>query len=71
MLRKFITKQVVSSKIKNYSIKKFGVVGSGQMGSGIAFVASSNAKYEVMLMDASQESLNRANRYYGKERNMF
>eukprot|EP01080_Neovahlkampfia_damariscottae_P009423 gene9423-1630_t len=64
MFRKLLTKQVNSVKIQQYSIKNFGVVGAGQMGSGIGFVASSNAKYQVTLMDASQESLNRANNYY-------
>jgi 3-hydroxyacyl-CoA dehydrogenase len=69
-MKKFLSTQCKSS-LRNYSVKNFGVVGSGQMGSGIAFVASSNAKYQVTLMDSSEESLIRANKYYGKKKIKF
>ncbi len=40
-------------------IKKVGVVGAGQMGSGIAHVAA-QSKYEVFLYDVSKSSLDKA-----------
>jgi len=40
-------------------IKKVGVVGAGQMGSGIAHV-SAQSKYEVFLYDVSQSSLDKS-----------
>lgn len=48
-------------------VSSFGVLGSGQMGSGIAFVASSNAKYQVIVCDNNENSLKTANKYFGKK----
>ena len=42
------------------NIQTVGVVGAGQMGSGIAQVAASAGGYRVLVMDASASSLDRA-----------
>jgi 3-hydroxybutyryl-CoA dehydrogenase len=44
---------------------KVGVVGSGQMGSGIAFVLAQQAKINVIMQDISQLNLNKATTYHG------
>ena len=40
-------------------ISKFGVVGGGQMGNGIAHVAA-HTGYDVVLVDIAQDALDRA-----------
>ena len=42
------------------SVKSFAVVGSGQMGTGIAIVANKTAKLPVVLYDSNQAALTRA-----------
>jgi len=37
-----------------------GIVGAGQMGAGIAQVAASVGKLDVLLMDSSQESITKS-----------
>jgi lactate dehydrogenase-like 2-hydroxyacid dehydrogenase len=37
--------------------KSLGVIGAGQMGTGIAYVGAVNAKVPVVLMDANEQSL--------------
>ncbi len=44
---------------------KVGVIGSGQMGSGIVFVAAQTAKLEVVMTDISDSSINKALQYHG------
>jgi len=46
-------------------IKKIGVIGSGQMGSGIVQVALTSG-YEVIMMDISDEQLNKGKAYIEK-----
>jgi 3-hydroxybutyryl-CoA dehydrogenase len=43
----------------NFDIQKVGVIGAGQMGSGIAFVCA-QAGYEVKLNDVAEERINAA-----------
>jgi 3-hydroxybutyryl-CoA dehydrogenase len=50
--------------VSRFYATKFGVVGAGQMGSGIAFVAAANAKYDVMLMDTSDDSIKKSHKYF-------
>ncbi|KAI9106298.1 3-hydroxyacyl-CoA dehydrogenase [Phlyctochytrium arcticum] len=40
-------------------VKKFGVIGAGQMGVGIALVAANVAKLDVVLLDANKAQLER------------
>jgi lactate dehydrogenase-like 2-hydroxyacid dehydrogenase len=40
--------------------KNLGVVGAGQMGAGIAQVAASVGKMDVLLMDSSQASIDKS-----------
>lgn len=42
-----------------------GIVGGGQMGSGIAYVAAANAKLNVTLVDISEKQLDKAQKYIG------
>lgn len=44
---------------------KFGCVGAGQMGTGIAVVAAMNAKMDVLLMDANKDSIQRSREFVG------
>jgi 3-hydroxybutyryl-CoA dehydrogenase len=46
-------------------IKKLGVVGAGQMGLGIALVASRMAKVPVTVVDNSQKSLDKGLAFAG------
>jgi 3-hydroxybutyryl-CoA dehydrogenase len=46
-------------------IKKLGVVGAGQMGLGIALVASRVAKVPVTVVDNSQKSLDKGLAFAG------
>lgn len=39
------------------SVKSFGVIGAGQMGTGIAIVASTVAKIPVVLYDSNDIAL--------------
>ncbi|KAI3660575.1 hypothetical protein MP638_000115 [Amoeboaphelidium occidentale] len=47
----------VDQKDITHGVKKFGVVGAGQMGLGIAFVAAVHGKLPVLLMDANDAQL--------------
>jgi len=47
-------------------VKKIGVVGTGQMGTGIAIVAARHAGAEVFAMDAWPESLTRSSDFVAK-----
>jgi 3-hydroxyacyl-CoA dehydrogenase len=51
-------KSLFSSASQN--IKSFGVVGSGQMGTGIAIVANNIAKLNVTLYDSNQVALKKS-----------
>lgn len=41
-------------------MKKIGIVGSGQMGTGIGIVASRTAGLKVKFVDANEQSLRRS-----------
>jgi 3-hydroxybutyryl-CoA dehydrogenase len=45
---------------KNSTIKSFGVVGSGQMGTGIAIVANRIAKLPVIIYDSNSIALKKS-----------
>ncbi|KAI3641276.1 hypothetical protein MIR68_000748 [Amoeboaphelidium protococcarum] len=55
------TSRVVSPSMQNkpLNIHKVGIVGAGQMGTGIAYVAALHAQLPVLLHDASQAQLDR------------
>ncbi|KAK9896237.1 hypothetical protein P389DRAFT_76523 [Cystobasidium minutum MCA 4210] len=58
-----------SSSIANsaaHGISRCGVVGAGQMGLGIAYVAAKDAKVEVVLSDASEAALNKGLAFMNK-----
>jgi len=42
------------------TVKSFGVIGSGQMGTGIAIVASRVAKLPVLIYDSNPVSLQKS-----------
>ena len=42
------------------TVKSFGVVGSGQMGTGIAIVANKVAKLPVVLFDSNEQALQKS-----------
>lgn len=42
------------------SVKSFGVIGAGQMGTGIAIVASRVAKLPVVVFDSNEISLKKS-----------
>ena len=48
------------------NVKHVGVVGAGQMGSGIGIVASAVAGLEVTFVDPSEESLKRSESFIEK-----
>jgi 3-hydroxybutyryl-CoA dehydrogenase len=50
----------VASAQKTHGVKTLGVVGAGQMGGGIAQVASQVAGVRVVLVDSQQAQLERA-----------
>ena len=59
--RPFITSQhrcVESTKV--LLPQSLGVIGAGQMGTGIAYVGAVNAKLPVLLMDANSQSLTKS-----------
>lgn len=47
------------------SIKNFGVVGSGQMGTGIAIVANRFAGLNVTIYDSNQAALKKSEQFIG------
>jgi 3-hydroxyacyl-CoA dehydrogenase len=51
-------KNLFSSNISH--IKSFGVVGSGQMGTGIAIVANRTAELNVTIYDSNQVALKKS-----------
>jgi len=64
MLTRFSRASFRNSQIRSIQSKRFGVIGAGQMGSGIALVAAAVAKYDVVMVDSQQESLNKAGLYF-------
>jgi 3-hydroxybutyryl-CoA dehydrogenase len=54
-----------TKKIASYisSIKYLGVVGSGQMGTGIAIVANRTAKLPVTIYDSNQIALKKSQEF--------
>ena len=42
------------------TVKSFGVVGAGQMGTGIAIVANKSAKIPVVLYDSNAKALQKS-----------
>lgn len=48
------------SLFKFSSVKSFGVIGSGQMGTGIAIVANRVAKLPVVLYDSNAAALQKS-----------
>ena len=48
------------TKLIQYRISSFGVIGSGQMGTGIAIVANNVAKLPVTIYDSNQIALGKA-----------
>jgi len=60
MLSNFV-KRNFSSSLKN--IKKVGVLGSGQMGTGIALVLGRHAKLDVKVIDVNENSLSQSRRF--------
>jgi len=53
-----VTRRSLSTKLS--AIKKIGIVGAGQMGTGIAKVAITQAKLPVLLMDSNPQQTDRA-----------
>jgi 3-hydroxybutyryl-CoA dehydrogenase len=47
------------------TIKSLGIIGAGQMGTGIAIVASTVAKLPVVLYDSNDISLKNSEKYIG------
>jgi threonine dehydrogenase-like Zn-dependent dehydrogenase len=67
MLSRRLTRRVVNAlpQIRYASDNKValpnvGVIGAGQMGTGIALVSAMHAKTNVVLVDANKDSLNNA-----------
>lgn len=56
----------MSSASNDHGVKTLGVVGAGQMGSGIAQVGSAVAGVDVVLMDASSEATDKAMKFMDK-----
>ena len=55
-----------ASKANLSHITRIGVVGAGQMGQGIGVVSAVNAKRNVIMIDVSQESLNKSTSFIKK-----
>lgn len=54
---------MLSKRLKQFfssNIKSFGVVGSGQMGTGIAIVANRTAGLNVTIYDSNQVALKKS-----------
>jgi 3-hydroxyacyl-CoA dehydrogenase len=47
-------------------VKSFGVIGAGQMGTGIAIVAAQQMQAKVVLIDAKQDQLNKSIKFVGE-----
>jgi 3-hydroxyacyl-CoA dehydrogenase/enoyl-CoA hydratase/3-hydroxybutyryl-CoA epimerase len=63
----FINKEALEKganrpSVADQTVKKVGIIGSGMMGAGIAYV-SANAGIEVVLIDAAQEAADRGKAY--------
>ncbi|KAF8477577.1 3-hydroxyacyl-CoA dehydrogenase [Kalaharituber pfeilii] len=54
-----------SAVVQAHNVKKLGVVGAGQMGLGIALVASRVAQVPVTLVDSSQASIDKSIAFMG------
>ncbi|KAI8994313.1 3-hydroxybutyryl-CoA dehydrogenase [Gaertneriomyces semiglobifer] len=64
----FLLRSRVVPTVRQYStsvsdVRKFAVVGAGQMGVGIAIVAAAKAGLDVTLVDSSQNQLDRAAKF--------
>lgn len=55
-----IFKSMFRALFKFSTVKSFGVVGSGQMGTGIAIVANKVAKLPVVLFDSNEQALQKS-----------
>ena len=55
----------ISRSSSTSAIQKVGVIGSGQMGLGIAYVALKNAKVQVSLYDNSSKNLEKGVTFLG------
>lgn len=64
--RQFTSTKRSFAEAQAAEVKKLGVVGAGQMGLGIALVASRMAKVPVMVVDNSQKSLDKGLSFAGK-----
>jgi len=51
--------------VQSHGVKTLGVVGAGQMGGGIAQVASQVAGVQVVIVDSQQAQLERALKLMG------
>ena len=63
----FINKEALEKganrpSVADQTVKKFGIIGAGMMGAGIAYV-SANAGIDVVLIDAVQEAADRGKAY--------
>lgn len=57
---------MIKNSLKSFSkISKIGIVGAGQMGTGIAYVFSRVAGYPVIVQDAFQPSLDKSKSFVG------
>lgn len=55
---------MIKKSIKFFStVKSFGVIGAGQMGTGIAIVASTVAKIPVVIYDSNDISLKKSEQF--------
>lgn len=60
LVQRSLSTEATATPVPPLKIKNFGVVGAGQMGTGIALVASMNAGLNVTLMDSNKESISKS-----------
>lgn len=53
------------------SVKRVGIIGSGQMGLGIAYVAANVTRLPVVLMDVNEAQNEKGLQFMGKSYNCF
>lgn len=53
------------------SVKRVGIIGSGQMGLGIAYVAANVTRLPVVLMDVNEAQNEKGLQFMGKSYNFF
>lgn len=56
----------LGARLFSSGIQRFGVVGCGQMGTGIALVGARQAGYAVSILDQTQERLDRSKDFASK-----